>query len=77
MNVYYDFMMNKKKYDLNYFSYNKYIISKYKSSSFITNTMNKLKGTSFNYNCIISLVKGLIYGFISFIIEDIIIKQLI
>ena len=76
MNVYYDFMLNKKKYNTNFFHYNNYIISKYKSSSYITNTINNLKGSNFNYNIFISIVKGIFYGFITFIIDDIISKVL-
>ena len=77
MNVYYSVMLNKKSFDLYTLSYNKYIISKYKSSSYITNTINKLKGTSFKYNIFISFFKGLFYGFISFIIDEKIIKKII
>ena len=76
MNVYYDFMLNKKKYNTNFFHYNNYIISKYKSSSYITNTINNLKGSNFNYNIFISIVKGIFYGFITFIIDDRISKAL-
>ena len=77
MNVFYDFMLNKEKYHLNFISYNNFVISKYKSSSYITNTINNLKGTSFNYNIFISLIKGFFYGFVSFIIDEIIIKKIL
>ena len=76
MNVYYSFMLNKKKYNFTFISYNNYIISKYNTSSYITNTIDNLKGSSLNYNIIISLIKGLFYGFVTFIIDEIISKAL-
>ena len=77
MNVYYSVMLNKKSFDLYTLSYNKYIISKYKSSSYITNTMNDLKNSNFLYNVGISLAGGLFYGIISTIIDETITKKLI
>ena len=75
MNVYYDFMLNKKKYNLSFISNNEYIISKYKSSSYITNTINNYKDSSLYYNIIISFIKGIFYGFMNFIIDEIISKE--
>ena len=75
---YYDFMLNKEKYNINSFRINNnLIISKYKSSSYITNTMNDLKGNNFLYNIGISLIGGLCYGIISNILDETITKKII
>ena len=75
---YYDFMLHKEKYNINSIRLNNdLIISKYKSSSYITNTLNDLKGNSFLYNMGISLAGGLFYGIISSILEETITKKLI
>ena len=77
MNKYYDFMLNKEKYNINSLNNNNLIISKYKSSSFITNTMNDLKNKSFLYNIGISLAGGFFYGIISTLLDEAITKKLI
>ena len=77
MNIYYEAMLNKNKYNFNSISYNKYVISKFKSSSYITNTIDNLKNSSLIFNIILSLLKGIFYGFLSYKIDEIIIKRLI
>ena len=77
MNAYYEFMLNKKKYNKILFPNKNLIPSKYKSSSYITNTMNDLKNSNFLYNVGISLAGGMLYGIISTIIDETITKKLI
>ena len=77
MNAYYEFMLNKKKYNKCLFPNNNLIPSQYKSSSYITNTMNDLKNSNFLYNVGISLAGGFFYGIISTIIDETITKKLI
>ena len=77
MNTYYEFMLNKKKYNPNYIIKNNLIISKYNSSSYITNRKNQLKNTNFLYNIGVSLISGFVYGIISSIIDETITKKLI
>ena len=77
MNTYYEFMLNNQKYNINSIKYNNLIISKYKSSSYITNKMIDLKKESLLYNIGTSLVGGFFYGILSSILEEIIIKNVV
>ena len=76
MKTYYKFMLNKQNIYPNLIPTNNYVISKYKSSSYITNKMNDLKSSSFLYNIGISLAGGIFYGFLSTLIDESITKKI-
>ena len=74
---YYAFMLNKKKYDISTIknNYDK-IISKYPSSSYISNQINKLQNNNYFYKLGISLLSGIFYGILSALIDEKITKTL-
>ena len=77
MKTYYKFMLNKQNIYPNLIPTNNYVISKYKSSSYITNKIENLKNTNFLYNIGISLLGGLFYGSLCSLLDEAITKKII
>lgn len=75
--TYYAFMLNKNKYDVNIIknNYDK-IISKYPSSSYISNKVNKIQNNNYIYKLGVSLISGIFYGILSTLIDEKITKIL-
>ena len=53
------------------------IVTKYKSSSYVTNRITYLKENNVLYSIGFSIIHGIIYGFLSTLLDEIIDKNII